>query len=181
MANRTDLRFSGSGGQGMILGAIIMAEAACIFGDMNACQSQSYGPEARGGSSKSDVIISDGAIHYPKATKLNVLLAMTQESVDKYAPELAPGGVLVVDDEYVDEIPDIDAKIVRIPIMKLAVEAVGKAVVANIVALGILQRLTGLVSEKSLKEAILSRVPKGTEHINMKALETGFEAAKPFM
>ena len=179
-SDRIDIRLSGSGGMGMILGAIILAEAACIYGDKNACQSQSYGPEARGGSSKSDVVISDGIIDYPKATRVDILLAMTQESVDKYHKDLKPGGTLVVDEDFVQDIPLIDGRIVKIPIMRLATEVIGKAVVANIIALGALQELTGLVSEESLRKAILSRVPKGTEHINMKALDTGVKAAASF-
>ena len=83
MSDRVEIRLSGSGGQGMVLGAIILAEAAAIFEGKNATQSQSYGPEARGGSSKSDVVLSEGEIRYPKATRLDVLLAMTQESCDK--------------------------------------------------------------------------------------------------
>lgn len=176
-SERFEIRFSGAGGQGMILGAIIMAEAASIFGDKNATQSQSYGPEARGGSSKSDVVISEGVIDYPKATKLNVLLAMTQESADKYNKDLRPNGIIIVDEDHVDNIPETKARVVKMPIMRLARENVGKAVVANIVALGALTRLTGAVTEESMRQAVLSRVPKGTEEINMKALEIGMKAA----
>jgi 2-oxoglutarate ferredoxin oxidoreductase subunit gamma len=176
-SERTEMRLSGSGGQGMILGAIIMAEAACIYGDKNACQSQSYGPEARGGSSKSDVVISDGTIDYPKATQVDVLLAMTQEAANKYSKDLRSGGLLVIDEDYVQKVPTVDGRVVKLPIMRLATETVGKAVVANIVALGALQKLTGLVTEDALQKAVLNRVPKGTGPINMKALEVGMKAA----
>lgn len=174
---RTELRLSGAGGQGMILGAIILAEAATIYGDKNAVQSQSYGPEARGGSSKSDVVISDGVIDYPKATKVDVLLAMTQDSADSYHKDLRPGGLMIVDEDFVGNVPKVDGQVVKIPIMKLATEVIGKKVVANIIALGALMELTGIVSEDSLKKAVLARVPKGTEQINMKALEVGIKAA----
>ena len=180
-ASRTEIRLSGSGGQGMILGAIILAEAACIYGDKNACQSQSYGPEARGGSSKSDVVISNGVIDYPKATKLDVLLAMTQEAANKYSRDLRPDGLLVVDEDYVLEPPEGEFQLVKLPIMRLATETVGKAVVANIVALGALQTLTDLVTEDGLRQAVLSRVPKGTEAINSKALEVGKKAASNYV
>lgn len=161
----------------MILGAIILAEAATIYGDKNAVQSQSYGPEARGGSSKSDVVISDGVIDYPKATKVDILLAMTQDSADSYYKDLRPGGLMIVDEDFVGNVPKVDGQVVKLPIMKLATEVIGKKVVANIIALGALMELTGIVSEDSLKKAILARVPKGTEQINMKALEVGIKAA----
>ena len=178
MSDRIEIRLSGSGGQGMVLGAIILAEAAAIFEGKNATQSQSYGPEARGGSSKSDVVLSEGAIEYPKATKLDILLAMTQESCDKYCCDLRPGGLLIVDEDDVTNLPKVDGRIVKLPIMRLAAESVGKKVVANIVALGALVELTGVVSEESLRKAVLAKVPKGTEELNSRALRVGVKAAQ---
>jgi 2-oxoglutarate ferredoxin oxidoreductase subunit gamma len=178
MSNRIEIRLSGSGGQGMVLGAIILAEAAAIFEGKNATQSQSYGPEARGGSSKSDVVLSDGEIEYPKATKLDVLLAMTQESCDKYCKDLRPGGMLIVDEDHVATVPKIEGRVVKLPIMRLAAESVGKKVVANIVALGALVELTGVVSGESLRKAVLAKVPKGTEELNTRALNVGIKAAQ---
>lgn len=180
MSERKEIRLSGSGGQGMILGAIILAEAAAIFDGKNATQSQSYGPEARGGSSKSDVVISEGTIEYPKATKVDVLLAMTQESADKYSVDLRRKGLLIVDEDFVKDLPEVDGRIVSIPIMGLATEHVGKKVVANIVALGVLVKLTKVVSEEAIRNAVLARVPKGTEQLNMRALEVGMKAAEQF-
>ena len=168
----------GSGGQGMVLGAIILAEAAAIFEGKNATQSQSYGPEARGGSSKSDVVLSEGEILYPKATSLDVLLAMTQESCDKYSCDLRSGGLLIVDEDFVTSVPEIDGRVVKLPIVRLATESVGKRVVANIVALGALVELTGVVSEESLRKAVLDKVPKGTEELNSRALQVGIKAAQ---
>lgn len=178
MSDRLEIRLSGSGGQGMVLGAIILAEAAAIYDGKNATQSQSYGPEARGGSSKSDVVLSEGDIEYPKATTLDILLAMTQESCDKYSGDLRPGGLLIVDEDYVLEIPEIDGRVVKLPIMRLAGESVGKKVVANIVALGALVELTGVVSEDSLRKAVLAKVPRGTEELNTRALQVGIKAAQ---
>ncbi len=178
MSDRIEIRLSGSGGQGMVLGAIILAEAAAIFEGKNATQSQSYGPEARGGSSKSDVVLSEVAIEYPKATKLDILLAMTQESCDKYCCDLRPGGLLIVDEDDVTNLPKVDGRIVKLPIMRLAAESVGKKVVANIVALGALVELTGVVSEESLRKAVLAKVPKGTEELNSRALRVGVKAAQ---
>ena len=178
MSNRIDIRLSGSGGQGMVLGAIILAEAAAIYGGKNATQSQSYGPEARGGSSKSDVVISDGSIEYPKATRLDVLLAMTQESFDKYKGDVKTGGLIVIDGDYVTAVPGkMEARVLSVPIIRLATETVGKKVVANIVALGALVELTKVVSLDALRKAVLARVPKGTEQLNLRALEVGIKAA----
>jgi len=174
---RFEIRFSGSGGQGMITGAIILAEAASIFEGKNAAQTQSYGPEARGGSSKADCVISDFEIDYPKATRLDVLLAMTQESADKYTKDLKEDGLLIIDADYVYTPPPFSGQTVALPITKIAREQVGKMFVINIVSLGAIYELTGIVSEDSLKGAILSRVPKGTEDLNLKAFELGRKAA----
>ncbi len=178
MANRVEVRFSGSGGQGIILSGVILAEAAAIYDDKNAVQSQSYGPEARGGASKAEVIISDGDIDYPKATNIDILLALTQVACDKYTPDLKEGGVLIVDSQEVLSIPEGNFKAYSIPIFQLAQEKVGKRIVANIIALGAVVGLTGVVSRKALEEAVLSRVPRGTEDLNLTALRVGFEEAE---
>ena len=142
---RQEFRLSGTGGQGLILAGIILAEAALLDGKL-AIQSQSYGPEARGGASKSEVIISDEAIHFPKVTKPGVLLAMSQDY--------------------------------ELPITHSAREGLGKILFANIIALGALVKLTGVVSAESLEKAVLNRVPKGTEDKNRKALEIGMSLIK---
>src|SRR5208337_4140799 len=145
----------------------ILAEAAAIYDEKNATQSQSYGPEARGGASKSEVIISDGEIDYPKAEDLDLLLALTQESFDKYHKDLRVGGFLVVDTEAVTRLPDVSKwKLVRVPFEKLAREQLGKSIVANIVAIGVIVRLSGVVTEQAAEQAILARVPRGTEDLN---------------
>ena len=105
MSQRYELRFSGAGGQGLITAGIILAEAASIIEGKSAVQSQSYGPEARGGASKSEVIISDGPIDYPKATIVDACLAMTQEAADKYANGIKPGGLLLLDADFVKNEP----------------------------------------------------------------------------
>src|SRR5512136_1327867 len=115
MSKRYEIRFSGAGGQGLILAGVIMAEAASIFEGIQAVQSQSYGPEARGGASKSEVIISDGPIDYPKVTKCDALLAMTQEAADKYSSDLKEGGVLLIDSEFVPRPPKGNFKMVAFP------------------------------------------------------------------
>lgn len=177
MAKRTEIRLSGSGGQGLILAGVILAEAAVIYDGKNALQSQSYGPEARGGASKSEVIISDSDIDYPKARGIDVCLALTQEACTKYSNDIKQGGVLLVDDDFVSETPKGDFRVIRLPIITSAKDEVGKAIVANIVALATLVELTKVVSHESLKKAVLARVPKGTEELNKKALAVGIQLA----
>lgn len=179
MSFRYEMRLSGEGGQGLVLAGKIIAEAAAIYDDHNATQSQSYGPEARGGASKSDVIISDGDIDYPKAESIDLLLSLTQEALNKYLPELRPEGVLVVDSDTVTEIPEGKWRIIRHPFVRLAREELGKAVVANIVALGLIVRISSAVTEEAAEQAILARVPKGTEELNRKAYRLGLELANP--
>ncbi|MDD2732781.1 MAG: 2-oxoacid:acceptor oxidoreductase family protein [Desulfuromonadaceae bacterium] len=176
--SRYELRFSGSGGQGLITAGIIMAKAASIYEGKQAVQSQSYGPEARGGSSKSEVIISDGPIDYPKATSVDALLAMTQEACDKYTHDLKEGGVLVVDSDLVTKLPTKgNFKIISFPIINTAKNDVGREIVANIVALGAMVALTGQVSRENAEKAVLSSVPEAFIELNRKAFSIGYEKA----
>ncbi|MBQ7478389.1 MAG: 2-oxoacid:acceptor oxidoreductase family protein [Selenomonadaceae bacterium] len=172
---RKQLRLSGSGGQGVITAAIIFAEAAVAEGK-EAAQSQSYGPEARGGASKAEVIIDDAPIYHPHVEQPDIVLAMTQKAADKYYTDLNPDGLLVLDTDLVPEPPDFP-NVIRIPITKLAVEQVGKALFANIVALGAIARLTDLVNFETVKQSVAHRVPPHTVEQNMKALQTGWDAA----
>lgn len=175
MSFRYDIRLSGSGGQGIILMGIILAEAAGIYEGKYVSQTQSYGPEARGGSSKAEVVISDTEIDYPKALKLDMLLAMNQKSCDDYYMDLKPEGILIVDSTFVKQIPV--ARAYQIPFTKIAREKFGKEMVANIIALGAISKLTDIVSPKSMEKAALARVPKGTEKLNRDALNAGIAEA----
>lgn len=177
MSFRYDIRLSGEGGQGLVLAGRILAEAAAIYDEKNATQSQSYGPEARGGASRSEIIISDEDIDYPKATSLDLLLALAQESCNKYAKDLKDSGILLVDSGAVTRVPEGRYRIYRVPITEIARSQLGKAVVANIVALGIIAQLSNIVSVEALESAVLARVPKGTEELNLKAFRSGMEAA----
>ncbi len=177
MSERYEIRLAGEGGQGMILAGLILAEAAAIYAGKNAIQTQSYGPEARGGASKSEVVISDGEIDYPKVMEADVLVAMSQEACDKYFYDVKKEGLLIVDTDKVGRVPTNRA--VRVSITRLAIETTGKSIVANVVALGLLVGLTGIVSSESVEKAVLARAPKGTEEINRQALLAGLkEAAK---
>ncbi len=176
MGSRYEIRLSGSGGQGLILMGIILAEAIGIYDGKYVAQTQSYGPEARGGSSKSEVIVSDEEIDYPKAIHLDLLLAMNQKSCDEFYPDLKPEGVLIVDSTFVTQIPT--PKAFQIPFTRLAWEKFEREVVANIIALGALSQLTPAVSAKAVESAVLARVPRGTEKMNRDALRAGMAAAK---
>ncbi|SNR88342.1 2-oxoglutarate ferredoxin oxidoreductase subunit gamma [Anaerovirgula multivorans] len=171
MKSQQEIRLSGSGGQGLILGGIILAEAAIIDGK-NAVQSQSYGPEARGGASKAEVIISSDVIDYPKVEKADVLLALTQVAYDKYIKTLKDDGILIIDS--IVKHNNTTHKILQIPILSTAAEKVGKSMVANIVAIGSIQQLTNIVTKEALEKAVLNRVPKGTEELNKQALMEGY-------
>jgi len=175
MPSRFEIRLAGSGGQGLILAGIILAEAAGIYDGKFVCQTQSYGPEARGGASKAEVVISDAAIDYPKAIRPDVLLAMNQKSLDAFLSDLKPEGLLLVDADLVQEVPA--SRALALPFTRIAREA-GSAMAANIVALGALAQLTGAVSLVSLEAAVLARVPQGTEELNRRALAAGAAAAQ---
>ena len=176
MGSRYEIRLSGSGGQGLILMGIILAEAIGIYDGKYVAQTQSYGPEARGGSSKSEVIVSDEEIDYPKAMSLDLLLAMNQKSCDEFYPDLKPDGLLIVDSTFVSQVPT--PKAFQIPFTRLAREKFEREVVANIIALGALSQLTPIVSARAIESAVLARVPKGTEKLNRDALRAGMSAAK---
>jgi 2-oxoglutarate ferredoxin oxidoreductase subunit gamma len=180
MSERYEVRLSGAGGQGLILAGIILAEAVGIFDGKNVTQTQSYGPEARGGASKSDVVISSEEIDYPKAEKLDLLLALTQESYETYRGNLKPGGLLIVDSERVKLDNDVgkDLRVFAGPMSKVAREQIGRELVTNIVALGVIAELTSIVTQESLEKAVLQKVPRGTEELNKKALTAGYTLAQ---
>ena len=175
--DRFEIRLSGSGGQGMILAAVILCDAIGAGSNKSVAQTQSYGPEARGGASKADVVVSDGEIYYPKAIKLDLLLAMTQEALDSYYSALKDHGILIIDDVLVTHVPTDD--FYGLPFTRLAREECGHIMVANVIALAAIAEITGIVSREALEQIVLSRAPRGTEDKNRKAVEIGYrEAAK---
>ena len=183
MLDRYEIRLSGTGGQGLVLAGIILAEAAGIYEGKHVVQTVSYGPAARGGTSRADVVVSDGEIDYPKAIGLDLLLAMSQMAYDESASDLKPTGILVVDSQLVTEVKT--GRVVKIPFTQIAREKCGREQMANIVALGALSRLipamptgAGVVSPGSLEAAVLTRVPKETEDLNRRAFQEGLEAVK---
>lgn len=172
---RFEIRLAGEGGQGLILAGLILAEAAAVYDGKNAVQTQSYGPEARGGASKSEVIISDEQIDYPKVSSADLLLCMSQEACDRYGEELKEGGMLVADSVHVERVPAVRSY--SVPITDIAEEATGRRITANMVALGVIVGLSGVVSKEAVEKAVRARAPKGTEDLNVKALEAGLARA----
>jgi 2-oxoglutarate ferredoxin oxidoreductase subunit gamma len=174
--DRYEIRLSGSGGHGVILACVILAQAVGLNHRKNVVQTQSYGPEARGGASRADVVISSNEIFYPKTMTLDVLLAFTQEACDKYYSDLKPTGLLIVDSTLVTKVPIKNSY--GFPFIRLAREKVGHPMVANVIALGVIAELTGIVTREAIRTVVKARAPKGTEEKNLKALQVGFDLAK---
>lgn len=174
MSKQVEIRLGGTGGQGLITSGIILAQAAIKVGK-NATQSQSYGPEARGGASKAEIIISEEEIYYPKVEKADVLLAMSPEAYEKYKDGVKEGGILIIDSSLIEKEPERKGKVYKVPLTEIAREKLGKTLVANIVALGVLAKVTGLVPLEVLEEVVSNRFPRAKE-LNKKALAAGFEA-----
>lgn len=167
-----EVRFGGSGGQGVILMGVILALAA-TRDHRHVIQTQSYGPEARGGYSRSDVIISSRPVDYPQLLGIDLLVALSDEAAQRYAGMVKSAGVCIYDSEMVPDPPAFPCDTYGIPFTQLAVEQTGKAQTANILTLGAVVGLTGVVSEDSLEKAVLSLVPKGSEEVNAKAMRFG--------
>lgn len=167
--------FSGSGGQGVITASIILAEAAAIHEGLNAVQSQSYGPEARGGATKSDVIISDREIRFPKVNQPNVLVCLTQKAYNKFSGAIRPGGILLIDTHFVKQEPKVDARQVSLGMYRAVMDRIEKSIVFNICVLGALVGLTEMIKPESIMKVLEKRVPNDMLDINREALEIGLE------
>jgi 2-oxoglutarate ferredoxin oxidoreductase subunit gamma len=169
--------FSGSGGQGVITAAVILAEAAVIIEGLNATQSQSYGAAARGGSTRTDIIVSDTVIHYPKVIQPNVLVCLTQEAYGLYQGIIRPGGLLLSDTRFVQSEKKVDARQIELPMYQAVMDSIGKPIVFNICMLGALIKITGLVKPESIMTILERRIPAGFVDMNRQALELGVELA----
>ena len=175
MKKPIQVRLAGTGGQGAILAGILLAEAS-VLDNHNVIQTQSYGPEARGGASRSEVLISDEEILHPRVIQADFTVCLSQEACDTYGGKMRKSGLLIIDSDHVTRAPTIRA--VSVPLARIAQEVTGRKVVANVVGLGVLIGLTGIVSSESAEAAIRARAPKGTAEINLKALKAGYELAK---
>ena len=178
---RKNIRIAGFGGQGIILAGIVIGKAASLYDNMFAVQTQSYGPEARGGASKTEVVISDGEIDYPKVQKPDIFIAMSNEALMAYLDDLKDGGTLIVDPDMIKEediLPFIEKHGInyyKAPVTRTAAERIGLNIVANIVMVGAITKITKVVSEDAARKAIAASVPKGTEEKNISAFEAGME------
>jgi 2-oxoglutarate ferredoxin oxidoreductase subunit gamma len=175
---RLEVRLAGSGGQGIILAGLVLAEAAGVHEGREVAMVQSYGPEARGGASKAEVIISDFPIDYPLCTSVDLLVALTQEAADAYCWDLKVGAWILVDSDLVKHPPSSLA--IGLPFAAAARDKLKKAVVANIIALGAIVELTGIVGHRAMEKALLARVPAGTAGLNKKALNLGSRLGREY-
>ncbi len=175
---RTEIILSGAGGQGLIVAGAILAEAAGVFEDKEVVQTQSYGIQARGGASQSTVVISDQPIKFPEVRQPDILLCLSQEAYERYVPRLRQGGLLVVDRDLVDPgqlRPDI--RLLAFPFTAEA-ELMGRRIAANVIALGALAGVTGLVKPESIAQAIPSRLPERNVATARQALQIGVKLAE---
>lgn len=183
MFNKKEMRFSGSGGQGVIMAAIIFANAALADGH-NAIQTQSYGPEARGGSSKAEVIISSEEIKYPEVINNTFLLSLTQKSFDEYIVELKENGILIIDESVkIGKETESKYRVYRLPILKTASEKIGIPMTANIVSIGAIWEIAcqEFIKLDTIKKSISERVPKQTIEKNMTAFDEGRKLAQKYL
>jgi 2-oxoglutarate ferredoxin oxidoreductase subunit gamma len=172
----TEIRIAGFGGQGVILAAAVIGKAAAIFEGGYATMTQSFGPEARGGSSSAQVILSTQPILYPYVTQPDILVVMSQEAYTRFAPQLKPGGILITEQDLVrvDDRHAPGVKVFGIPATRLA-EKLGRKMVLNIVMVGFFGAVTGLLDRESLRQAVEDSVPPAMQKLNLQAFETGFD------
>ncbi len=176
--SRTEIRIAGFGGQGVILAGIVLGHAAAVYEGRKAVQTQSYGAETRGGAARSEVVISNEKIDYPKVLSADITIAMSQESFEKYGSDVRRGSALFIDADLVTSVPAAaGATIYRVPAMKMAAEEFKKTLVANMIMLGAVCAITGVVRLQSLKRSVEELAPKGSVDLNLRALNRGFEWA----
>ena len=176
MPKRVEIRISGLGGQGVVLTGEILGRAA-VYDGKHAVQTQSYGAEARGSAARSEVIISDEKIGFPKVRKCDILIAMSQSALNKHLKDLKEGGTLLVDDDMVKKIPKIKAKIFKIPATKIAETELKSRIYANVVMLGALTKISNLATKEAVKKAIINSVPEETKESNLKGFKKGIAHA----
>ncbi|MGQ9506239.1 MAG: 2-oxoacid:ferredoxin oxidoreductase subunit gamma [Candidatus Bathycorpusculaceae bacterium] len=175
---RIEIRFAGFGGQGIIKSGIITATAACIYSGKNAVQTQSYGPESRGGACKSEVVISEEEIDFPKVVEPEILVVMSQHAYNEYAENVKTGGIIILDPDMISHEKELkNVKVFKVPATRIA-EELGRKIVANIAMLGAFVAITGVLDKEAVEESVKVNVPKGTEELNLKAFEKGYGYGK---
>lgn len=175
---RCRLVFSGSGGQGVITAAIMLAEAAVLYENLTATQTQAYGPEARGGATRSDIIISDEDIHFPKVNQPNILVCLTQEAYMKFFDIVRPGGLLLVDSKHVTSLQTVDSKQIALPMEEAVVKELGSDVALSTCMLGALLTLRDIIKPEALIKILAKRIPENFYDMNVEAFRIGQELVK---
>ena len=169
------IRLSGTGGQGLILAGRLLAEAASIYEGLNVVQTNSYGPEARGGASRSEVVVGKGEIDILHSPVIDALVCLSQQACDAYYGDLRNDGLLITDSLLVGVVPT--ARAVEVPVTTLA-QKLGNKMTANVIALGVLVSITGIVKLDSLKAAVAARAPKAFLDLNLQAVDAGYQSAE---
>jgi len=178
---RVEIRIGGFGGQGIIRTGLILATASCVYGDKNAIQTASYGPESRGGRCRSEVVISDEEIDFPKVENPDILIVLSQEAYKGYVDELKEDGILIVDPDLApNKRKKLNAKVYEIPATRIA-EELGKKIVANVVMIGAFAAITNVLDVDQLKEAIRRNVPRALVDLNLTAFEKGYIHGKSLL
>lgn len=175
---RTELTIAGVGGQGSILAGMMLGKAAVAHDGKYATHTQAYSSELRGGFAAAWVIIADEPVEYPRVIHPDILVAQAQDSIDRFASSLKPGGILILDTDMISNIPESASGVFRIPATSIARNEVNEPVTANIVMLGALCKCTNIVSRKALEATIKEMVPKGKEEKNLEAFRLGYERVK---
>lgn len=170
-----DVRITGLGGQGVILSAHILGKAASVYGEYNATMTQSFGPEARGSACSAQLVIDKDRVLYPYVLRPDILVAMSQDGYEKYCTEMNPKGILVYEQDLVTPAKDSKIKAYGVPATRFAEDVIGRKITMNIVMLGFFTGVTQVIPKESMREAVLSSVPAGTEELNTLAFETGYE------
>jgi 2-oxoglutarate ferredoxin oxidoreductase subunit gamma len=174
---RTEIKIGGFGGQGVILSGYIIGRAASIYDNKYATMIQAFGPEARGSACSAQVIVDEEPIAYPYITRPTMMVLMSQEAYTRFSPELAPGGLLITEEELVSvRTAGQDFRHLSIPATRIA-EELGKKMVVNIVMIGYFGAVSRVTSKESLRKAVEVSVPKGTQELNLEAFERGWEYA----
>lgn len=174
---RIEVIIGGFGGQGTLLAGTILGRAA-VFDGKKVVQTRSYGAEARGGAARSEVIISDEDIDYPLVIEADALIAMSQLALNQYIVRTKTEGTVIIDEDLVKDIPKKNVRLVKIPATKIASEELKSPIVANVLMMGALTALIGIVGRESLAKSIEFNVPTGTEKINLEALSKGLKLAE---
>jgi len=174
----TEIRVAGFGGQGVILSAVVLGKAASIYENGFATMTQNFGPEARGGACSAQLVISDSPVLYPYVTQPDMMVVMSQEAYNRFAPELKPGGLLIVEEDLV-RVSNLnrDKKVYSIPATRFA-EELGKRMVLNSVMVGFFTAVTELLSADAVRKAVADSVPPTFRELNLKAFEKGYEYGK---